>query len=87
MTRRGPSRLLLAHVLRGIVAVCLGLAIVVGVVTLVGIALAVIGKLDLAGGYGVADLALTAGVTLALLISIGRPGSMALGHVVEIRGR
>jgi hypothetical protein len=80
-------RLLIACSLRLIVALSVGLSIVIGLVAVVSLALAAKGKLDLGGGYGLADVLLMSGGLMALLLAAARLGHLALGHVVGLGPR
>ena len=77
-------RLLIAHVLRVVAVACLTVAIVISVVTAAGLALAAVGKLELGGGYGPADIALMWTVVLAALLAISRLAHIALGRIVDL---
>jgi hypothetical protein len=77
-------RLLIAHLLRLVAVACLTVAIVTSVITLVGLALAAVGKLELGGGYGAEDLALMWAVVLAALLAISRLAHIALGWIVDL---
>lgn len=79
------GRLLLAHVLRVVVVVCLAVAIVISAISVVGLALATLGKDQLGGAYGAADLALMWGAALAVLLAISRLAYLALGRIVNLR--
>ncbi len=75
------SRLLIAQVLRLIIALCVGLAIVAVVLTLVGLALAITDGQQIGHmGYLVA---MTVGVVL-LLLAVARLAHLAIARVVDL---
>jgi hypothetical protein len=91
LPRRGAAgslrrvwRLFIAHALRLIVVLCLGLAIVCFVLTVVGLALAATGRQPVAHPVylGIAG----AGV-ITLLAAVARLAHLALAHLVHLEPR
>jgi hypothetical protein len=80
-------RLLIASALRLIVALGVGLAVVIGVITAAGVALAIFGRLEFAGGYGLGTVVLMSVVIVALALAVSRLARLALGHIVDLAPR
>lgn len=78
------GRLLVAHALRLIVVLSLALAIVIALLTTVSVALAATGHLDLAGGYGLADILLMSSVVVGFALAMSRLAHLALRRVVDL---